>query len=150
MKACANCKTERDRFRPLTRGYCRRCYPRIRKLEQLEAGTYRSRGRHPKAFSAQYREQKYKTELANLRELERGLREDVDALQVEGLICSIVKASGAEVTWLPSVHSALYKSFDQTALNSLYHILLDIVENLPSLKHGQVGLDWAGRHDIYR
>ena len=135
MKACKNCKTERDEFRPLTRGYCRRCYFRILKLEQLETGTYRSRGRYPKAFSARYQKEKYETELANLRELEHGLREDVDPLQVEGLICSIVKASCAKPIWLPSVHSALHKSFDQDSLNALYHILLDIVENLPSVSH---------------
>ena len=93
------------------------------------------------AFSKGYRQEKYEGELANLCELEQGLYEDVNFDQIEGLIRSIINASGAQPTCLPiDVHMLLHENFNQSSLNALYRILLDIVENLPSLRHRKIDL----------
>ena len=132
VPSCINCKTKR--FPRSSRNFCNRCYFWIRHIERLNSDKYRSKGRHLHAFSKSYRIKKANAILKDLALLETGVNHSVDTLLVEELIHVLVKATRSRSSWVSgNVRGILDSKFSNEQKSILYLILLDIVENLPSL-----------------
>lgn len=129
---CVACGT--DRHKRKWRGLCIRCYPLIRKIERIDAGEYRCRGRYAGRlkFENDYIKKSAIKELQNLMDLEDPILNGATGQDIEGLLVTIAEAAGANAD---SIHCARYvfegcvKSED---MSRVYEVILRIVESLPS------------------
>jgi len=144
MDTCRNCNSHRGIHKVYRRGFCRRCYYRIRNIERIKDGTFKRKGRFPKLteFETKYLPKRYEEELKIFRKLEAGLNEDASPMEVEGLLCSITKALRSEPTFAQSCHSTFADCFDQNQRNLLYELFLDILENSPHGKYKKIDYIW--------
>lgn len=140
VSRCAMCQT--NRFHRSYRNCCVRCYKLLLKIHRLKRGTYRSCGRRLSSEWTKHLIKWTEDELRLLAELERGVIDEVQPWQIEGLLVPIIQACRANVTWLPSVHSTLRDCFDEISRKQLYLILLDIVENLRCRGLRRLDPDW--------
>ncbi len=108
-----------------------RCYRLLRKIEQLESGKYRRRGRYPEVTesSKKYLVRKTQKQLRENEMLEQGVNEDVSAFQIDHLLRAIVRRCPTKPRWISSGFSAFDRGLNQEAKKWVYLILLDIVEN---------------------
>lgn len=129
---CENCRTKRRPRR--WRGYCKRCYPLILKIDRLQDGRYRSRGRYPKLTPSlqKIKIKQSEWELTQIKKLESPLVDGPNGSDIEGLVTTLVNASNSRQA---NQYYNCYKIFDNMIDDNarwwIYYILLDIVENLP-------------------
>ena len=121
------------RFPRAPRGYCVRCYRLVRKIESLEAGTYRKRGRYPQIneSSKKYHIKEAKTRLLEYEFLEEGVNGYANEFQIETLLHAVVHACPTKPRWIDKgINGCLRCGLNKNAKKWVYLILLDIVENL--------------------
>lgn len=93
---CENCRTNRRPRR--WRGYCKRCYPIILKIDRLRDGRYKSRGRYPKLSPSilKIRIKQAEWELTQIRNLESPLIDYPSGWDIEGLITTLARVSNSQ------------------------------------------------------
>ena len=139
---CASCGTRRH---PRSwKGLCVRCYPLVAKIEKIDCGLYRRRGR-----GAGVREDENACirrcavrELADFMALEAPLLGQTTGDDIEGLFVAISEVTGATTNRIDGVRYIFEACVEPKKLNSVYEALLRIVESVPS--------KWARRQNARR
>ena len=150
---CVNCATKRECIRPAPRGYCSRCYRLARIIEKAEAASVKSGGSGAAASSSMLKAKikDARQKLRDLRDLEVGVNAvNVSAVQIEGLLISIARASRTKPSWISmGVHGQIRDRLDDSAKKFVYLVLLDIVENLRCRMFRKLDFTWENVGALY-
>lgn len=132
IPCCVSCATKRHHR--AYRGLCSRCYPIIRKIERIDNGTFRRRGRYSSRSQSDnsFLRQRAENELANLKELERPIVSGANGNDIEGLLVTLAEISGVNSDILDGIHYVFSGSIEAKNMNRVYEVILRIVESLPS------------------
>lgn len=142
VPSCNSCRTRRH---PRSwRGFCARCYPLIAKIEKIDRGLYRRRGRwagRRKDENAYIRKSAVR-ELADLKTLEAPLVSQATGFDIEGLLITISEVAGADTDRIDGARYVFGGCVGVENMGRVYELLLRIVETLPS--------KWARRPNARR
>ena len=139
--SCRSCGTRRH---PRSwRGLCTRCYPLVAKVERIDRGLYRRRGRRAgrrKDENAYIRRSAVR-ELADLKALEAPIVGHATGDDIEGLLITISEVAGAETDRVDGARYVFSACVGAKDMGRVYEMLLRIVETLPS--------KWARRQNAH-
>lgn len=127
---CVSCGTKRHRRS--FKNFCKRCYPLLYKIDRIDRGLYKRRGRHSskRKNDHSFIRKKALLELSNFRDLEKPIISGASGQDIEHLLVTIAEVSGVNSDILDGVRYIFSGSIEPNNMSRVYEAILRIVESV--------------------